>query len=78
MEKIKPARSGNPNKLLTQIIHNFLYMVYMAPLNPDSYRDNEQHVDNFADHLREKAAIEQRNIVDITTEEMHRFKDVMF
>lgn len=53
-------------------------MVYMAPLNPDSYRDNEQYVDNFADHLREKAAIEQKNIVDITAEEMHRFKDVMF
>lgn len=55
-------------------------MVYLAPtsLNPDSYRDNEQHVDNFADHLREKAAIEQKNIVDITADEMHRFKDVMF
>ncbi len=53
-------------------------MVYMAPLNPDSYRDNEKHVDNFADHLRQKAVQEQRNIADITGEEMHRFKDVMF
>lgn len=53
-------------------------MVYMAPLNPDSYRDNEATVHNFADHLRQKAAQEQRNIADITGEEMHRFKDVMF
>lgn len=53
-------------------------MVYLAPLNPDSYRDNEAQVNNFADHLRQKAAQEQRNIADITGEEMHRFKDVMF
>jgi len=55
-------------------------MVYLAPtpLSPDSYRDNEKHVDNFADHLREKAAIEQKNITFVAADEVRRFKDVMF
>lgn len=50
----------------------------MAPLNPDSYRDNEKHVDNFADHLRQTAARDKKDIVDIAAEEAHRFRDVMF
>ena len=43
------------------------------------YRDNEHKVDNnFADHIREKAAMEQMSVSNMALKEIHRFRDVTF
>lgn len=45
---------------------------------PDPYRDNEANVKNFADHIREKAALEQISVRDMASREISRFRDVTF
>jgi hypothetical protein len=53
-------------------------MVNNAPIVPDIYRDNEKHVENFADHIRQKAQIERKTVEEIARDEVHRFRDIMF
>ncbi len=47
-------------------------------LSPDTYRDNESRVKNFADTIRDQAAKEKKSIIETAKQQLGRYKNIAF